>query len=255
MYLTLDIGNTASKYALFSEEGILRFHGVFADVESLWQEEALQGVSLRACIFSTVRKDIPWLTGLDCPVHLFSSSMSLPISIGYATPETLGADRLAGVLGAKWLMEKASKAAAEGKAAAEVKPSACLVIDAGTCVTYDWLDADGCYLGGSISPGLHMRYLALHQQTGKLPLVSHEAYDLSWGRSTNESILCGVQQGMVGESHRQIALFLEKHAEGQVFITGGDGLFLAEQQKTKIFVEPMLVHYGLMHALTHHENK
>jgi type III pantothenate kinase len=195
-----------------------------------------------------VRKDIPWLTGLDCPVHLFSSSMSLPISIGYATPETLGADRLAGVLGAKWLMEKSGKAVVEGKA------SACLVIDAGTCVTYDWLDAEGCYLGGSISPGLHMRYLALHQQTGKLPLVSHEACDLSWGRSTNESILCGVQQGLVGESHRQIAMFLEKFPTGEVFITGGDGLFLAEQQKTKIFVEPLLVHYGLMHALRYHEN-
>lgn len=92
MYLTLDFGNTASKYALFSEEGILRFHGVFADVESLFAEEALREVSLRACIFSTVRKDIPWLTGLDCPVHLFSSSMLLPVKMGYATPETLGAE-------------------------------------------------------------------------------------------------------------------------------------------------------------------
>jgi type III pantothenate kinase len=241
MYLTLDFGNTASKYALFNEEGILRFHGVFADVESLFAEEALREVSLRACIFSTVRKDIPWLTGLDCPVHLFSSSMLLPVKMGYATPETLGADRLAGVLGAHFLMQRNGSG------------RACMVIDAGTCITYDWMDDGACYLGGSISPGLHMRYLALHQQTGKLPLVSHETLGSSWGKSTNESILCGVQQGIVGESHRQIGLFLEKYAEGQVFITGGDGLFLAEQQKTEIFVEPLLVHYGLMHALKHHE--
>lgn len=241
MYLTLDFGNTASKYALFSEEGILRFHGVFTDVDALLQAEALRGVKLRACIFSTVRKDIPWLTGLDCPVHLFSSSMNLPVRMGYATPDTLGADRLAGVLGAHCLMGQRGEI------------TACMVMDAGTCITYDWLDAGACYLGGSISPGLHMRYLALHQQTGKLPLVSHESFVGAWGNSTNESILCGVQQGIVGESHRQIALFLEKHPDGQVFITGGDGLFLAEQQKTKIFVEPMLVHYGLMHALQHHE--
>jgi len=119
MYLTLDFGNTASKYALFSEEGILRFHGVFADVESLFAEEALREVSLRACIFSTVRKDIPWLTGLDCPVHLFSSSMLLPVKMGYATPETLGADRLAGVLGAHFLMQRNGRG------------RACMVIDAG----------------------------------------------------------------------------------------------------------------------------
>ncbi|MBM3437627.1 MAG: type III pantothenate kinase [Bacteroidetes bacterium] len=241
MYLTIDFGNTASKYALFSEGGILRFHGVFTDVESLLQWEGMQGQALAACIFSTVRKDIPWLTGLDCAVHLFSSIMKLPVTMGYHTPETLGADRLAGVLGAQCLMQQRGRVGAS------------LVIDAGTCITYDWLDEGGCYQGGSISPGLHMRYLALHQQTGKLPLVSHEAFSGQVGKSTHESILCGVQQGIAGESHRQIALFLEKHPEGQVFITGGDGLFLAEQQKTEIFVEPMLVHYGLMHALQHHE--
>lgn len=235
MYLTIDFGNTASKYALFTEEGILHSHGVYNDVSEF------VGRGLRGCIFSTVRKEVPWLTGLDCPVHLFSSSMSLPLKMGYNSPKTLGADRLAGVLGAKWLMERG------------MPNSACLVIDAGTCITYDWLTEESEYLGGSISPGLHMRYLALHQQTGKLPLVSHEVFDNPVGQNTNESILSGVQQGVWGESHRQIAYFLEKHPNGAVFITGGDALFLAEQQKTKIFVEPQLVHYGLMHALSYHE--
>ena len=235
MYLTIDFGNTASKYALFNEEGILHSHGVYNDVSDF------VGQGLKGCIFSTVRKEVPWLTGLDCPVHLFSSSMSLPVKMGYETPETLGADRLAGVLGAKWLLGR------------DGMEGACLVIDAGTCITYDWLTEQGEYLGGSISPGLHMRYLALHQQTGKLPLVSHEVFENQLGSSTNESILCGVQQGVWGESHRQIAHFLEKYPKGTVFITGGDALFLAEQQKTKIFVEPLLIHYGLMHALIYHE--
>jgi len=235
MYLTIDFGNTASKYALFNEGGILHSHGVYNDVSDFVDQ------GLKGCIFSTVRKEVPWLTGLDCPVHLFSSSMSLPVKMGYETPETLGADRLAGVLGAKWLLGR------------DGMSGACLVIDAGTCITYDWLTPEGEYLGGSISPGLHMRYLALHQQTGKLPLVSHEVFENQLGSSTNESILCGVQQGVWGESHRQIAHFLEKYPKGTVFITGGDALFLAEQQKTKIFVEPLLVHYGLMHALIYHE--
>ncbi|PHX76869.1 MAG: pantothenate kinase [Flavobacteriales bacterium] len=235
MYLTIDFGNTASKYALFSEGGILHSHGFYEDVS------AFVGLGLKGCIFSTVRKEVPWLTGLDCPVHLFSSSMSLPVKIGYETPETLGADRLAGVLGAKWLLGR------------DGMSGACLLIDVGTCITYDWLTPEGEYLGGSISPGLHMRYLALHQQTGKLPLVSHEVFENQLGRNTNESILCGVQQGVWGESHRQIEHFLEKYPKGVVFITGGDALFLAEQQKTKIFVEPLLIHYGLMHALIYHE--
>ncbi|NBX86991.1 MAG: type III pantothenate kinase [Bacteroidetes bacterium] len=235
MYLTIDFGNTASKYALFNEGGILHSHGVYNDVSDFVDQ------GLKGCIFSTVRKEVPWLTGLDCPVHLFSSSMSLPVKMGYETPETLGADRLAGVLGAKWLLGR------------DGMSGACLVIDAGTCITYDWLTPEGEYLGGSISPGLHMRYLALHQQTGKLPLVSHEVFENQLGSNTNESILCGVQQGVLGESHRQIDHFLEKYPKGAVFITGGDALFLAEQQKTKIFVEPLLVHYGLMHALIYHE--
>ena len=235
MYLTIDFGNTASKYALFNEGGILHSHGVYNDVSDFVDQ------GLKGCIFSTVRKEVPWLTGLDCPVHLFSSSMSLPVKMGYETPETLGADRLAGVLGAKWLLGR------------DGMSGACLVIDAGTCITYDWLTPEGEYLGGSISPGLHMRYLALHQQTGKLPLVSHEVFENQLGSNTNESILCGVQQGVWGESHRQIEHFLEKYPKGAVFITGGDALFLAEQQKTKIFVEPLLVHYGLMHALIYHE--
>ena len=244
MYLTIDFGNTASKYALFSEGGILRFHGEFVDVDSLLAQEALRGVSLKACIFSTVRKEIPWLTGLECPVHLFSSSMKLPVKMGYGTPETLGADRLAGVIGARWLMVQKGLGSL----------GACLVIDAGTCITYDWASAEGEYLGGGISPGLHMRYLTLHQQTGKLPLVSHEVFENHWGSNTNESILCGVQQGIAGEVEHQIGLFLEKFDTGNVFITGGDAGFLAKPLKTKIFVEPMLIHYGLMHALLYHEN-
>jgi type III pantothenate kinase len=208
MYLTIDFGNTASKYALFSEGGILRFHGEFVDVDSLLAQEALRGVSLKACIFSTVRKEIPWLTGLECPVHLFSSSMKLPVKMGYGTPETLGADRLAGVVGARWLMVQKGLGSL----------GACLVIDAGTCITYDWASAEGEYLGGGISPGLHMRYLALHQQTGKLPLVSHEVFENHWGSNTNESILCGVQQGIAGEVEHQIGLFLEKFDTGNVFI-------------------------------------
>lgn len=236
MYLTIDFGNTASKYALFTEGGILHSHGFYNDVETFLH------LDVKGCIFSTVRKEIPWLTGLSCPVHLFSSSMKLPLTLSYATPESLGADRLAGVIGAQFLLAKLGLNAS------------CLVIDAGTCITYDWLTAQGMYLGGSISPGLHMRYLALHQQTGQLPLVSHEVTENYWGNNTNESILCGVQQGIVGESHRQIALFLEKHPNGVVFITGGDGGLLAEQQKTKIFVEPLLIHFGLLHALQYHEN-
>lgn len=234
MYLTLDFGNTASKYALFNQEGILHSYGSFDGVEALGE------IEISACIFSTVKKEIPWLSDLKCPVHLFNLGMNLPIQISYTTPETLGLDRLAGILGAHHLSESGQ---------------ACLVIDAGTCITFDYLDDSNTYLGGSISPGMHMRYLALHQQTGKLPLVSHEVFQGNFGQSTNEAILCGVQQGILGESRLQIDCFLENFPNGNVFITGGDHNLLAEHVKTKIFVEPQLVHYGLMKALMFHESQ
>ena len=232
MYLTLDFGNTQAKFALFSEQGELVDNGLFQDAAQF------QHLPIQQAIFATVRKEIPFLTSLPCPIHLFNTSMKLPLTIQYQTPHTLGPDRLAATLGAQ-------------KLSPENTPI--LTIDAGTCITYDWLTPTREYIGGAISPGMHMRYIALHQQTGKLPLVSHESFQNPFGTSTNESILCGVQQGIIGEINHQIDLFNEKYPQARIYITGGDAMFLAEHIKSEIFVEPLLIHHGLFHALQYNE--
>ncbi len=232
MYLTLDFGNTASKYALFTEKGILHSQGIFQETFDF----DTRGIS--SCIYCTVRDKIPLLAGLDCPVLELTASMKLPIKIAYKSPETLGTDRLAAALGAHKL---------------STKNTASLIVDAGTCLTFDCLSDDENYLGGSISPGLQMRYLALHQNTAQLPLVRHSPFHQLLGQTTNDSILCGVQQGILGEVERQIWLFLEKYPSAQIFLSGGDHRFLANQLKTKIFVEPLLNHYGLLHTMQYHE--
>lgn len=228
MILTLDFGNTTAKFALFSEQGELINSGPFSDTQPF------ENLPLTNCIFSTVTKEIPWLSNLPCPVHLFGTSLKLPVNIQYQTPHTLGPDRLAAVLGAHHLLPPHSPA---------------LIIDAGTCITFDWLDNNNNYLGGAISPGIQMRYKALHQFTGKLPLVSHELAEPMPGNSTGNSILSGVQTGIIGEINYQIQLFNEKFPASTVFLTGGDAPLLSELLKTQIFVQPLLVHYGLFHAI------
>ncbi|MDA1182615.1 MAG: type III pantothenate kinase [Bacteroidetes bacterium] len=232
MYLTLDFGNTASKYALFTEAGIFHSQGIFHESFDFDTR------AISSCIYCSVRNEVPLLAGLDCPVRELTTTMKLPIKIAYKSPETLGTDRLAAALGA----HKLSK-----------KNTASLIVDAGTCITFDCLSDDESYLGGSISPGLQMRYLALHQNTFTLPLVRHTPFHQILGQTTNDSILCGVQQGVLGEVERQIRLFLEKYPSAQIFLSGGDHPFLAEQLKTKIFVEPLLNHYGLLHTMQYHE--
>lgn len=228
MILTLDFGNTTAKFALFSEQGELVNSGPFTNTQPF------ENLPLTNCIFSTVKKEIPWLTNLPCPIHLFGPTLKLPVSIQYQTPHTLGPDRLAAVLGAHYLLKPNNPA---------------LVIDAGTCITFDWLDNNNNYLGGAISPGIQMRYKALHQFTGKLPLVSHEPAEPMPGNSTGNSILSGVQTGIIGEINYQIQLFNEKYPASSVFLTGGDAPLLSEMLKTQIFVQPLLVHYGLFHAI------
>jgi type III pantothenate kinase len=241
MNLCVDIGNTRTKIAIFDNEGsilklIIKDEFIASKLEKLFHKYAIKNL-----IISSVKKKqgkFKRLFGSKLS-HFIELSASTPIPIKnlYATPETLGKDRLAGVIGA-----------------ASIFPNSdILVIDAGTCITYDWLTPSNEYLGGAISPGMHMRYIALHQQTGKLPLVSHESFQTPFGTSTIESILCGVQQGIIGEINHQIALFNEKYPQARVYITGGDALFLSEHIKSEIFVEPLLIHHGLFHALQYNE--
>jgi type III pantothenate kinase len=162
-----------------------------------------------------------------------SALSRLPFLVNYKTPNTLGSDRLAAAAGAYYLFPK----------------SDVIIVDAGTCIKFDFLSSDGVYLGGSISPGLAMRYAALPHFTGLLPLVKHRELKSQLGKSTEESILVGVQQGFIGEAEYRIAAIKKLYPKLKVVITGGDASFLEEHLKIRIFAEPNLIHTGLLNCL------
>lgn len=224
MYLTLDIGNTRTKFVRFSDQGAVLDSGI---ADTLPDTTDCKAVSVANV--GNVNTDF---SSAICPVFNISHQVKLPFSIAYLTPETLGADRLAGAVGAAFLFP--------GKDI--------LVVDAGTCLKFELLK-NNVYEGGSISPGLMMRYKALSHFTKRLPEIKHRDFDNLQGNSTETAILSGVQAGFLQEVSGRIASFLAETAGLQVVITGGDAPFLAERLKTKIFAEPLLVHYGLYHTL------
>ena len=232
MQLTIDIGNTRSKWALFEDDRMVRsgYIGEGLPTES-------KTTDIMVC--ATGDADLHTL-GLDgANVQRLSANMPLPIVLDYATPETLGPDRIAAACGAQKIgKEGCSK----------------VIIDAGTCITIDYLDADGVYHGGAILPGIEMKFRALHTFTAKLPLLENIPSEEQCvaGRSTRESMTAGVLtatryevEGFVRHYHR-----LDKRV--QVLLTGGDterllgnGLLTVGEH----IVEPQLVMIGMNEIL------
>jgi len=166
-----------------------------------------------------------------------SALTTIPIINLYKTPETLGKDRLASVVAAYSLYCGENV----------------LVVDAGTCITYDIVNAKGEYYGGSISPGLNMRFKALHTFTGKLPLVSLINFNELIGTDTNKSILSGVINGITAEADAIIERYKKYYSPLKIIICGGDAQFLVDRLKNIIFAVPELVLIGLNEILDYNE--
>jgi len=190
-------------------------------------------------ILSTVGRpvDPTWESEMDRRFYFLrlDHQTPLPIVNSYGTPETLGKDRLAAIVGAWQLYPKEN----------------CLVIDTGTCITYDLLSADGVFLGGNISPGLSIRYRAMHEFTANLPLVSRMEPDDPIGQSTVSAMRNGAQLGASLEIDGFVKLFRKKFGSLRVILTGGDADFFAKVVKSEIFVNPDLVLLGLNKILTY----
>lgn len=238
MNLVIDQGNTKAKIAVFNQEQLIDFSET-----GLPTEEEIAALKerhhIQQCILSTV-KALPesFLLFLARTFDKFvrlDSSTQLPFRVGYKTPHTLGMDRIAAIAGA-WVQ-------AEGKPV--------IVVDAGTAVTYDFMNEDGVYEGGNIAPGIHLRLRALHEFTGKLPLVDPLG-DLPFvGYSTETAIRSGVVNGICMEIEGFIAKIKATHPAVLVFLTGGDANFLAEKLKYPIFVDKKLVVKGLNRILNY----
>lgn len=230
MYLTLDIGNTRIKYVYWSKEYAVEERG---EVSELHEIPALMQHAEYIAYCNVRGMEMPVPQEKKDVVFEINPTAKLPFNSLYKTPSTLGKDRIAAIAGASYLYPNKNV----------------LVADAGTCLKLDMLDKEGQYHGGSISPGLYMRYKALNHYTGKLPEVQHREWNMAWGQSTEESILCGVQHGYAAEFNGRVEEFAEKWTDLMVVITGGDADFLGKTSKMKIFAEPILVHYGLLNCL------
>jgi type III pantothenate kinase len=234
MNLVIDGGNTRFKAATFSGIRLERKYS-FSSEEEL--KDFLNHQTFNNAMVSSVSLDgnemIGWINATY--KFLLTPLLPLPIQIQYTTPETLGADRIAAVCGGLELFPEKDL----------------LVIDAGTCITYDFVDRRKNYGGGAISPGIEMRFEALHTFTEKLPLVSKTGDLKLIGDSTETSIRSGVLNGVIAEMDGIIANYKELYPDLGVVLCGGDSFFFENKLKPTIFAAPDLVLSGLNRILLH----
>lgn len=240
--LVIDIGNTNSKLAVFNNKELVHYERLKGlDPNSL--APLIEKYQIKNATVSSVNKDSKELGDfLQQSVNYipFTTQIAAGIKNYYQSLDTLGLDRWAKVIAAKCLYQNSN----------------CLMIDAGTCITYDVLTNDATYFGGSISLGINMRFEALNHYTGRLPLVkwSNED-DVPQGTNTENAIKNGVLQGAINEIEGFIALESKKYKDLKIIITGGDADFLNKQLKNSIFAtqiihEPYLVLKGLNEVIT-----
>lgn len=242
MNLIIDVGNTVAKIAVFDDKNIVE---VVYD-SNLTLERLLAVSSKYPCekgIIATVvelsEQAMAQLESLSVPLLWLNSEILLPVENLYETPHTLGDDRIAAVVGAN----------------GEFPDKDLLVIDAGTCITYEFIDSKGCYHGGNISPGMQMRFKALHQFTGKLPLVAAKGRTLLMGKDTETAIRSGVFKGIEYEISGYIMTMKYKYPELLVFLTGGDDFSFDTNLKNIIFADKFLVLKGLNRILNYNNDR
>ena len=239
MNLIVDAGNTFVKWAIFKEDNIVKKD--IAQYEEL--ENTLMSINKRypkvkSCMISSVGNFplslIPELKK-SYEVYTLDYKTNLPFKNLYETPKTLGVDRIALISAC---VEKFPE-----------KP--CLVIDAGTCITYDFVDANKLYYGGSISPGIRLRYQALHNFTAKLPLLETKQPKGFIGSNTQEAIHSGVIHGVSNEIDGIIDNYKLNYPDLTVILTGGDANFLSKNLKSTIFANSNFLLEGLNFILKH----
>jgi type III pantothenate kinase len=236
MQLVIDIGNTRVKAAVFEQKELRHFY-VFASTDELLNADLISKHSLKRCIIGSVVNEIePFVKELrkQVPVLLFNSETPVPLKNLYRSAHTLGSDRLAAAIGGN----------------AQAPGQDILVIDAGTCIKYNFVNAANEYIGGAISPGLQMRFKAMNYYTSRLPLLeADENYTELIGADSRESILAGAQLGAVAEVDGFIEQYRQRFNKIKVFLTGGDADFFASRLKNPIFADQFLILKGLNEIL------
>jgi len=233
MNLIVDVGNTLVKFAVFQKENLVwkesfklsKFRKAFKSIKKEFP-------SIKSSIISSVGrledKDIDFVKK-DLKVLELDWETKVPFNNKYKTPKTLGVDRIALVSASVFRFPNVNA----------------LIIDAGTCITYDLVTDKNEYLGGAISPGLRLRYKSLNNLTANLPLLDTESPEVITGNSTESSIHSGVVIGVVKEIDGVIDEYREKYSDLTVILTGGDANFLSNQLKNSIFANSNFLLEGL----------
>ncbi|WP_185957524.1 type III pantothenate kinase [Saccharicrinis carchari] len=236
MNLVIDQGNTFTKIGVFDKGNL-----IYSDLCELFDKNIVHNIRSKYFIDKLIVSSVQVDYGSDealrtlfdlnesMTVHLLTSDSELPVKINYKTPKTLGKDRIAAMVGANELHQGCPK----------------LIIDAGTAITIDYIDAQGTFLGGNISPGLQTRFKALHQNTKQLPLLKPNSNTPFLGLSSDEAMWSGVQNGLIFEIDSYINHFNKLNINTKTILTGGDAYFFVKKLKNTIFVNSNLVQSGL----------
>ncbi len=234
--IILDLGNTNQKIACFDNNHLVDIKQYTKITEEVIEQTARQYGPFRNGILSSViihpAALEETLSGL-CPFLILDESTPLPVRSSYQTPATLGKDRIAAVIGGHSIFPGSNL----------------LVIVAGSCLTYDFITSESVYAGGAISPGLTMRFRALHTFTGKLPFIEKAGPVPLTGETTETSIRSGVVNGMVAEMEGIVARYSHHYPHMKILISGGDEVFLANRLNFRNFAVPNIVIIGLQKIL------
>ncbi|HMC00484.1 MAG TPA: type III pantothenate kinase [Flavobacteriaceae bacterium] len=242
MNLIIDVGNTLVKIAIFKKDALLDKEEVKPyDFIKAYKKFKKQHKNFYKGIISSVGNlDTETLNYLKQQLDIIEldSKTKLPFINNYKTPKTLGVDRIALVSASVY----------------HYPDNNVLIIDAGSCITYDFIDGKNEYHGGAISPGIRMRYNALNNLTANLPLLETEIPKSIIGNSTESSIHSGVIHGVLNEIDGVIANYRENYSDLTVILTGGDANFLSKQLKSSIFANSNFLLEGLNHILQFNSN-
>ena len=241
MYLIIDVGNTRVKAAVYQEDKLLELvvfekRRIISEVKKL-QKQFQISKGIISAVASISKIKLEKLKKMLSLIEL-SSTTKIPFKNLYKTPKTLGVDRIALVAAAVNYYSKKNV----------------LVIDAGTCMTFDFVSKEKEYFGGAISPGIKIRYKALKTFTSKLPLLDKKEVVNFIGNTTDTSIHSGVVNGICREIEGVINQYKKQYRDLTVVLTGGDTNFLSKQLKSSIFANPNFVLEGL-HTILNYNSK
>ena len=232
MNLVIDVGNTLVKTAVFDRGNIIHLQS-HENINPGIINDVLQGFpQIDAIIIGSVRElpeNVLHFFPAGIKLILLGPDTPLPVKHKYKTFDTLGPDRIACVVAANKLYPGQDV----------------LLVETGTCITYDFIDADGLYHGGGISPGLDMRFRALHTFTDKLPLIEPEKNPALVGNTTENAILSGVVNGVKAEVSGLISCYESNYENLTIILSGGDLDYFDKNLKNNIFAVPNVVLKGL----------